>query len=97
MPGAVRSQSVLRSSARLFVFGLWTVTFGILMLVIFVQLFGSLSTSTSVTTFGQQSGTNLDSLLFDSLLLLYRGGLVTLGIGGLMTFAGGSLIVRVAR
>lgn len=97
MPSAVRNRSVLRMSARMVVFGLWIMMFSMLVLVIFIQLFGSLSTSTSVTLLGSQTGIAIDTFAVDSLLLLYRGGFLTLGIGGLMTFFGGSLIIRVAR
>lgn len=97
MPSAVRDRSVLRMSARMVVFGLWIMMFSILILVIFVQLFGSLSTSSSVSLLGSQTGIGIDQFAVESLMLLYRGGFVTLGIGGLMTFFGGSLIIRVAR
>lgn len=97
MPSAVRNRSVLRMSTRMIIFGLWIMMFSILILVIFIQLFSSLSTSTSVTILGSQTGIAIDSFAVDSLLLLYRGGFVTLGIGGLMAFFGGSLIIRSAR
>lgn len=97
MPSAVRNRSVLRMSTRMIIFGLWIMMFSILILVIFIQLFSSLSTSTSVTVLGSQTGIGIDSFAVDSLLLLYRGGFVTLGIGGLMAFFGGSLIIRTAQ
>lgn len=97
MPATVRDQSVLRISVRLLIFGLWTVGFGLLMLVIFVQLFGSLTASPDVGAFGEQTGIGFDRLVVDSLVLLYRGGVLTLGIGGAMTLFGTSLIVRAAR
>lgn len=97
MPSAVRGLSVLRFSARLLVLGLWTVVFGLLVLSIFAQLFGSLATAPSVTSFGQQTGFGLDRMLFDALMLLYHGGFLTVGIGGVMTVFGGALLVRVAQ
>lgn len=97
MTSAVRNRSVLRISTRLFIVGLWAVMFGLIMLVIFVQLFGSVSTSSGVATLDGQAGLGLQQLAIDSLFLLYQGGIVTLGIGGMMTAFGGTLIVRAAR
>lgn len=97
MPSAVRNGSVLRMSSRLLVFGIWVMMFSLLVLVIFVQLFSSMADSSSVAFFGSQTGIGIDTMAVDSLKLLYGGGFVTLGIGGLMTFFGGSLIIRVSR
>lgn len=97
MPSTVGNRSVLRMSTRLFVFGLWIVMFSVLILVIFVQLFSSLSTSSDVATLGTQTGMGIDSMAVESIMILYQGGFLTLGIGGLMAFFGGTLIIRVAR
>lgn len=97
MPSAVRNRSVLRMSSRLVIFGLWIMMLSLLMLVIFVQLFSSLSSSSSVALLGAQTGIGVDTMAVDTLKLLYSGGFLTLGIGGLMTFFGGSLIIRVSR
>lgn len=71
--------------------------FSLLILVIFAQLFSSMSTSSSVALLGTQTGIGIGSMATNSLKLFYSGGFLTLGIGGLMTFFGGSLILRVAR
>ena len=84
-------------SSRLLVFGIWVMMFSLLILVIFVQLFSSLSTSAGVATLGAESGMGIDGMLVDTLMMLYQGGFLTLGIGGLMTVFGGSMIIRVAR
>ena len=97
MPSTVGNRSVLRMSTRLLVFGLWIMMFSLLILVIFVQLFSSLSSSSEVATLGTQTGMGIDSMAVESIMLLYQGGFLTLGIGGLMAFFGGTLIIRVAR
>lgn len=97
MPSTVRNHSVLRSSSRLLIFGLWIMMFSSLILVIFAQLFSSLSTSSSVATLGTQTGIGVDRMAFESVIVLYQGGFITLGVGAMMTFFGGSLIIRVAR
>lgn len=71
--------------------------FSILILVIFTQLFSSLSTSPSVELLGSETGIGINSLAVESLVILYQGGFLTLGIGGLMAFFGGSLIIRVSK
>lgn len=84
-------------SARLFIFGLWAIVLGLLMLVIFVQLFEAWTTSASMTGLGAQTAISVDAVVMDTLYLLYRGGVITLGLGGLMTFVGSAIIVRVSR
>lgn len=97
MTSAVRDLSALRFSARLVVFGLWTVVFGLLMLFTFTQLFSTVTSQASVASFGETSGVGIESMLVDSFLLLFHGGFLTLGIGATMTFFGGVLIIRVSR
>lgn len=97
MPTAVRKRSRFRLSARLIVFGLWTVLFGLLVLLFSLQLFASLSSFSSVGAFGQQSGTGIDGLLYDSLLLLYRGGFLTLGVGGALMAFGSLFVIGASR
>lgn len=84
-------------SSRLIIFGVWVMMFSLIILVIFVQLFSSLSSSSSVAFLGAQTGIGVDTMAVNSLQLLYSGGFLTLGIGGLMTFFGGTLIIRVSR
>lgn len=97
MPTAVRNRSKFRLSARLIVVGLWTVLFGLLVLLFTLQLFASLSSFASVGAFGQETGSGVDTLLYDSLLLLYRGGFLTLGIGGALMAFGSLFIIGVSR
>lgn len=97
MPSTARSHGSFRLSARILVVGLWTVLFGMFLLLFAVQLFATLSSASAVGVLGQETGTGVDVILYDSLLLLYRGGFLTLGAGGLLMAFGGLFIISVSR
>ena len=97
MPTTARSHGSFRLSARIVVVGLWTVLFGLVILFFTVQMFATLSSFSSVGTLGEASGTGVDSMLYDSMVLLYRGGFLTLGAGGVIMAFGSLFIVGLSR
>ena len=97
MPTTARSHGTFRLSARIVVVGLWTVLFGLFILFFTVQMFATLSSFSSVGTLGEASGTGVDSMLYDSMVLLYRGGFLTLGAGGVIMAFGSLFIVGLSR
>lgn len=84
-------------STRILIVGLWTVLFGMFILFFTVQLFATLSTVPGGGLLGGDSGLNVGSMLADSLLLLYRGGFLTLGAGGVLMAFGSLFVIGVAR
>ena len=97
MPTTARTHGTFRLSARLVVVGLWTVLFGLFILLFTVQLFATLSSFSTVGALGEATGTGLDGMVFGSLALLYKGGFLTLGAGGLLMAFGSLFIVGLAR
>lgn len=97
MPSTARRQGTITISARIVVVGLWTVLFGMFILFFTMQMFATLSSFSSIGVLGQETGTGIDSILFDSLLMLYRGGFLTLGAGGLLMVFGSLFVIGVAR
>lgn len=97
MPSTARRHGTIQISARIVIVGLWTVLFGMFILFFTVQMFATLSSFSSVGVLGQQTGTGVDSLLYGSLLMLYRGGFLTLGAGGVLMAFGGLFVIGVAR
>lgn len=97
MPTAARNHGTIRISARIIVIGLWAVLFGLVILLFTVELIATLSSVSSVGVLGQETGTGVGRALFDSLLLLYRGGLLTLVAGGALMAFGSLFIIGVAR
>ena len=97
MPSTAQRRGTYTVSARIVVVGLWTVLFGMFILLFTVQMFATLSSFSSIGVLGQQSGTGVDNLLFDSMLMLYRGGFLTLGAGGVLMAFGALFVVGVSR
>lgn len=97
MPTTARRRGTYKISARILVFGLWTVLFGMFILFFTVQMFATVSSFSSIGVLGQETGTGVDSILFDSLLILYRGGFLTLGAGGMLMAFGSMFVIGVAR
>lgn len=97
MPTAARRHGTFRLSARIVVVGLWTVLFGLFILFFTVQMFATLSSFSAVGALGETTGTGIDGMLFGSMALLYKGGFVTLGAGGLLMAFGSLFIVGIAR
>lgn len=97
MPTTARNRGTFQISTRIVVIGLWTVLFGMLILLFTVQMFATLSSFSSIGVLGQESGTGIDSLLFGSMAMLYRGGFLTLGAGGLLMAFGSMFIIGVAK
>jgi len=82
-------------SARIVVVGLWTVLFGMFILLFTLQLFSMVSSFSSVGVLGRETGTGVDQILFNSLLMLYRGGFLTLGAGGVLMAFGTLFVVGI--
>lgn len=97
MPTSARTHGSVRLSARIVVVGLWTVLFGLFILFFTVQMFATLSSFSSVGVLGEATGTGVDGMLFDSMLLLYRGGFLTLGAGGAIMAFGSLFIIGLTR
>jgi cell division septal protein FtsQ len=97
MPTTARNRGTFQISARILVVGLWTVLFGMFILLFTMQMFATLSSFTSIGVLGQESGTGVDAILFDSLLMLYRGGFLTLGAGGALMAFGSLFVIGVTR
>lgn len=97
MPTTATGRGTFKLSARIVIVGLWTVLFGMFILFFTVQMFATLSSFSSIGVLGTETGTGVDAILFDSLLMLYRGGFFTLGAGGVLMAFGSLFIVGVAR
>ena len=97
MPTPAHRQGRFKLSARIVIVGLWTVLFGMFILFFTVQMFAALSSFSSIGVLGTQSGTGVDTMLFDSMLMLYRGGFVTLGAGGVLMAFGTMFVIGVGR
>lgn len=97
MPSTAQRRGAYTISARIVVVGLWTVLFGMFILLFTVQLFATLSSVSGIGVFGQQSGTGVHNIMYDSLLMLYRGGFLTLGAGGVLMAFGAMFVIGVAR
>lgn len=97
MPTTARNRGAFQISTRILVVGLWTVLFGMFILLFTVQMFATLSSFSSIGVLGQESGTGVDHLLFDSMLMLYRGGFLTLGAGGVIMAFGSLFVIGLAR
>lgn len=97
MPSTARRHGAFRFSARIVIVGLWTVLFGMFILLFTVQLFATVSSFSTIGVLGEQTGTGVDHLLFDSLVMLYHGGFLTLGAGGLLMAFGCLFVIGVAR
>lgn len=86
----------LRFSARLVVFGLWSVFFALFVVYFSVQLMGTMTTF-DAGVLGAEAGMNLDGMLVESVVMLYRGGFITLGVGGTLMTLGGTFLVSAMR
>ena len=71
--------------------------FGLFILFFTVQMFATLSSFSSVGVLGEATGTGVDGMLYGSMLLLYRGGFLTLGAGGAIMAVGSLFIIGLAR
>lgn len=87
---------VVKLAARLLVFGLWTVLFGLLILIFAGQLF-SIFGDAEVGIFGMEAAGSIDQAVLDGILMVYRGGIATFGLGGLLMACGGMFFVSVSR
>lgn len=95
MAHRVKRPYALMFSARLVIFGLWAVMFAFFVLYFSVQLMAALS-GFDAGVLGAEAGMNLDGMLVSSVAMVYRGGFLTLGVGGaLMTFGGSVLLSSV--
>ncbi|MDZ7702003.1 MAG: hypothetical protein U5J98_07990 [Halobacteriales archaeon] len=94
---AHRRRGSFKLSARIVVVGLWTVLFGMFILFFTVQMISSLSSVSSIGTFGTQSGTGVDAILLDSMVMLYQGGFLTMGAGGVLMAFGSLFVIGVGR
>lgn len=97
MPTTATSRGAFKISARILVVGLWTVLFGMFILFFTVQMFATLASFSSIGVLGTETGTGVDSLLFDSMVMLYKGGFLTLGAGGVLMAFGSLFVIGVAR
>ena len=97
MPSTARRRGSYKTSARIVVVGLWTVLFGMFILLFTVQMFATLSSFSSIAVLGQETGTGVDGILFDSMVMLYRGGFLTLGAGGVLMAVGALFVVGLSR
>lgn len=97
MSATARKQGTFKTSARIVIVGLWTVLFGMFILLFTMQMFATLSSFTTIGVLGQETGTGIDEILFNSMLLLYRGGFLTLGVGGVLMAVGSLFVIGIAR
>ena len=97
MPTHAHGRGTFKISARIVIVGLWTVLFGMFILFFTVQMFATLSSFSSIGVLGAETGTGVDSLLFDSMLMLYQGGFITLGAGGVLMAFGTMFVIGVGR
>lgn len=97
MPTTATRSGTFRISARIIVVGLWTVLFGMFILFFTVQMLATLSSFSSIGVLGAESGTGIDAILFDSMLMLYRGGFLTLGAGGVLMAFGSLFVIGIGR
>lgn len=97
MPTTASGHGAFRISARIVIVGLWTVLFGMFILLFTVQMLATLSSFSSIGVLGSETGTGVDNILYDSMLMLYRGGFLTLGAGGVLMAFGTTFVLGVAR
>lgn len=97
MSTTARQPGTFRTSARIVVVGLWTVLMGMFILLFTVQMFATLSSFSTIGVLGRETGTGVDQLLFDSMLMLYHGGFLTLGAGGVLMAFGSLFVIGLAR
>lgn len=99
-PGLMRhtSQSVyrLKLPAKLVIFGLWGATFSLVVLYFSVRMLAAVSTF-DAGVLGSDGGLNLNMMIMESILLVYRGGLLSLGIGGVFMALGGTILMSPNR
>lgn len=87
---------LVKLAARLLVFGLWTVLFGLLLLFFAAQLF-SVFSDAEIGLFGMSAAGSIDKTLLDGILMVYQGGVATFGLGGLLMACGGMFFMSVSR
>lgn len=87
---------VFRLSAKLFIFGMWIVFFGLLVLYFSIQMMAALS-GIEFGMLSAEQGLGIDGVMIDGTVALYQGGFITLGLGGFLMTFGSMFIISVSR
>lgn len=83
-------------SVQMVIFGLWIMFFAFFVLYFSIQMMSAMSTF-DAGVLGSEAGMNLEGMLVDGVVMLYRGGFLTLGIGGVLMAFGSMFIISVIR
>lgn len=82
----------LKLPVKLVIFGLWGATFAMVVLYFSIRMLSAV-TSLDMGVLGADAGINLSLILVESIMMVYRGGLVSLGVGGALMVLGGIFLI----
>ena len=87
---------LFRLSAKMVIFGMWIVFFGLLILYFSIQMMSALS-GVDFGLIGAGQGLGIDGMMVDGTVALYQGGFITLGLGSFLMTFGSMFIISVSR